>query len=53
MKRLKITPEELKAALDLHQPVVDRFKICRCVEYDYIHTVGYHEALEKAEWKKG
>ena len=47
MKKHSLTPEELKAALDLHQPVVDRFKICRCVEYDYIHTVGDHEAREK------
>ena len=30
----------------------DKARMCRCVEYDYAHTVGYHEAMGLGETER-
>ena len=50
-KNKLITPEELNSALEMMMPA-DKARMCRCVEYDYAHTVGYHEAMGLGETER-
>ena len=44
--KLKITPSEVESALAMQMP---RDRLCRCVELDYQHTVGWHEAVKGSQ----
>ena len=47
----RITREEVEAVLNMNMPL-PKDLICRCVDYDYLHTRGWHEAMAKSQTVK-